>query len=57
MAGLKNVVRKQGHFIESRGKEVAIGMVLALVGLVLLWDAFDGRGKNLPWPASKLAPW
>lgn len=34
-----------------------IGALLFLVGVALLWDAFDGRGKKLPWPASGLAPW
>lgn len=54
---LQKVVSKRGHFMQSRGKEIAIGLILSVVGLCLLWDAFDGRGKKLPWPASGLAPW
>lgn len=57
---MQNIVRKlkpRGHLIENRRAEIMIGALLFLVGVALLWDAFDGRGKKLPWPASGLAPW
>lgn len=54
---LKQVVSKRGHFMDNRGKEILVGAVLSIIGLVLLWDAFDGRGKKLPWPVSAAAPW
>lgn len=54
---LSKLMRNRGHFIESRSKEATIAIILTLVGLALLWDAFDNRGKKLPWPASGLAPW
>lgn len=48
---------RSGHFLKSRGWEITIGLGLALVGMLLLWDAFDNRGKKMPWPAGGLAPW
>lgn len=54
---LKGVIARNGHFIEDRKKEIIIGGILAVIGLCLLWDAFDGRGKKMPWPASGMAPW
>lgn len=57
---MPNIVRKvkpHGHLIQSRKAEIIVGSLLTLIGLCLLWDAFDGRGKKLPWPASGMAPW
>lgn len=51
------VPKPSGHFIQNRALETAIGLILAIVGMYLLWDAFDNRGKKMPWPASGLAPW
>lgn len=45
------------HFIKNRGAEIWIGILLFLVGALLLYDAFDARGRKLPWPASAIAPW
>ena len=28
-----------------------------LVGALLLYDAFDARGKKMPWPAGAVTPW
>ena len=28
-----------------------------LLGCFLIYDAYDARGKKMPWPASGLAPW
>lgn len=58
MAGMvSRHVSKNGHFLSSRGWEITIGAVLAIVGMILLWDAFDGRNRKMPWPLSGLAPW
>jgi len=57
---MHNIVRRispNGPMIQNRMVEIVAGSILALIGLCLLWDAFDGRGKKLPWPASGLAPW
>lgn len=50
-------VKSRGHFIPDRKTEIIVGLVVALIGLMLLWDAFDGRGRKMPWPASGMAPW
>lgn len=50
-------IKPNGHLIANRVVEMWVGLLLALIGLCLLWDAFDGRGKKMPWPASGLAPW
>jgi hypothetical protein len=54
---LKKAIKKRGHFIESRPAEIFIGIFFFLVGALLVWDAFDGRGKKLPWPLGAIAPW
>lgn len=46
----------KGH-IMARRYEIGLGFVLTIVGCVLLWDAFDNRGKRLPWPLSAFMPW
>jgi hypothetical protein len=54
---VKTRLKPRGHLIESRGVEILVGVVLFIVGAVVLWDAFDGRGKSLPWPVSAVLPW
>jgi hypothetical protein len=54
---MKNVLKPKGHWIKSQGWEAVIGILVVIAGCVLLWDAFDNRGRKLPWPASGLAPW
>lgn len=54
---VKKAVKPDGHIIKDRKTEILVGLLLFVVGMVLLWDAFDGRGKNMPWPASGLMPW
>lgn len=49
--------KPKGHFIEDRKTEVVLGIIIAIIGMYLLWDSFDNRGKKMPWPASGLAPW
>lgn len=58
MDNVKRVVKPGGgHFIKNRKLEILIGTILFLVGALLVWDAFDGRGKKLPWPLGAVAPW
>lgn len=57
MDSLVKRIKPRGHFMENRRNEILLGLFLALAGCCLLWDAFDGRGKRVPWPASALAPW
>jgi hypothetical protein len=54
---LKTAVKPKGHYINSRRTEIAVGLLLFVVGCFLLWDAFDNRGRKMPWPAGGLAPW
>lgn len=58
MAGMvRRHVNTRGHFIQSRGVEMTVGFIVAIIGMILIWDAFDGRDKKLPWPLGGLAPW
>jgi hypothetical protein len=34
-----------------------LGWALFLLGAIWLYDAYDGRGAQGPWPASTLFPW
>lgn len=43
--------------IQSRKLEVAIAIAFVLLGSFLLWDAFDNRGKDLPWYARWFSFW
>jgi len=54
---VKRLVKPHGHFIQDRKVEIVVGLLLFFVGALFLYDAFDGRGKEMPWPASALAPW
>jgi hypothetical protein len=47
----------RGHFIQDRKTEIVLGILMFTAGCFLLWDAFDKRGKKMPWPAGGLAPW
>jgi hypothetical protein len=51
------MLKPRGHLINNRMAEIGVGLLLAFIGMCLLWDAFDGRGKKMPWPASGMAPW
>jgi hypothetical protein len=58
MPGLTSHIKpKNGHWVQSQGWEAVVGFVLVFIGCALLWDAFDNRGRKLPWPVSGLAPW
>jgi hypothetical protein len=46
-----------GHFMKNRIAEVGLGIALFVIGALLIYDAFDARGKKLPWLANAIAPW
>jgi hypothetical protein len=50
-------VKIRGHFMQNRKLEICLGLLAFIGGCFLLWDAFDNRGKKMPWPAGGLAPW
>lgn len=37
--------------------EIILGILMFVIGAILIYDAYDARGKKVPWPASVLAPW
>ena len=45
------------HIIQDRNTEIIIGLFIIILGCFMIYDAYDARGKRLPWPASGLAPW
>jgi hypothetical protein len=53
---VKKLVKPSGHFIGDRKAEILVGLVLFLAGSMLIWDAFDGRGKKMPWPGGAIMP-
>jgi len=57
MDNVKRLVKPNGHFINNRKVEIILGVILFLVGALLLYDAFDARGKKMPWPSGAIAPW
>lgn len=48
---------RRHHIIQNRKYEIALGILLFVCGAILIFDAYDARGKKVPWPASVLAPW
>jgi hypothetical protein len=50
-------LKPKGHYIQNRKLEIGLGLLMFLLGCFLIYDAFDARGKRMPWPASGLAPW
>jgi hypothetical protein len=54
---MPGIPRPKGHIIQNRGTEFFVGLIVAIIGMYLLWDCFDNRGKKMPWPMSGLAPW
>lgn len=58
MDNVKRLIKPRGgHFMQNRRAEIALGVFLFLVGALLVYDAFDARGKKLPWPIGAVAPW
>jgi hypothetical protein len=48
---------RQHHLMQNRRMEIALGLLAFVIGCILIYDAYDARGKRLPWPASGLTPW
>lgn len=40
-----------------RGWEMFLGFAFALIGIWLLWEAYDNRGGKAPWPLSAFLPY
>ena len=57
MDNVKRLVKPNGHLLKNRKHEIILGAILFLVGALLLYDAFDARGKRMPWPAGAVTPW
>lgn len=57
MENIKKRIKPSGHFIKDRKVEIIVGLILFLAGGVMLWDAFDGRGRKMPWPGGAIMPW
>lgn len=57
MDNVKRAIKPRGHFIQNRAAEILVGVVLFLIGALLIFDAFDARGKKVPWPAGAVLPW
>lgn len=57
MNTIQKIVKPSGHLIGNRKLEIGLGIFAVLLGCLLLYDAFDARGKKMIWPFSGLAPW
>lgn len=57
MENVKRALKPRGHFMQNRRAEIFIGVIMFLFGALLVYDAFDGRGKKMPWPMGAIAPW
>jgi len=54
---IKNKLSPNGPLIRNSKAEGVLGFLLLILACVLIWDAFDNRGKKLPWPVSGMLPW
>jgi hypothetical protein len=43
--------------IKSHGLGLLLGTVAFVVAACWLYDAYDGQGRQGPWPVSTLFPW
>lgn len=43
------------HYMD-REWELGLGFFFAILGVWLLWSAFNNRGKSAPWPISGFMP-
>lgn len=57
MNPMRAILKPDQHFMKNRKAEIILGLILFLVGALLLYDAFDARGKKMPWPAGVITPW
>ena len=44
-------------YIADTGTEIALGLALVVAGFVLLYDAYDGRGRQKPRILGPFLPW
>jgi len=51
------VERKDHHVFQDRKIEIILGVFLFAIGALLVYDAFESRGKKIPWPLGLVAPW
>ena len=49
--------RKDHHVFQDRKIEIILGVFLFAIGALLVYDAFESRGKKIPWPLGLVAPW
>jgi len=42
------------HVIQNRMLEIVVALSFAIAATYLLYDAFNWRGKDMPWPFSGL---
>lgn len=56
MDNVKRLIKPNGHFIQNRKTELIVGLIVFVAGALLLWDAWNGRGKNAPWPLGGILP-
>lgn len=56
MDNVKRLIKPNGHFIQNRKTEMIVGAIVFVLGALLLWDAWNGRGKNAPWPLGGILP-
>jgi hypothetical protein len=47
----------RGHIIRSRKAEIALGVAAFLAGSLLIRDAYDGRGREMPWAFRPFSWW
>lgn len=50
-------VLPKGNLIKDRKVEILVGLVFFAIGALLIYDAFDRRGKKVPWPGGAILPW
>lgn len=43
--------------IKSHGAALALGTIAAVIGFCWLYDAFDGQGRDAPFPLGAILPW
>lgn len=48
---------KNYRYVKSQKLEAALGVLFFILGGLLIYDAFDARGKKLPWPIGGILPW
>jgi hypothetical protein len=47
----------RNHIPIPKGHSLLLAWGLFLLGAIWLYDAYDGRGHQGPWPVSTIFPW